>query len=183
MFKCLIALTAFLPAATLAATIWTWVDERGQRHYSDREVPGATRVEVAGAQSFSGSALQPAQTSGQTPGQAQGQTQAAGAQESESVIYTTFRILSPEPGETLRNIEGQLPVEVATVPALAVDHRIDVVLDGQRRQLGARALELTVPEVWRGEHSLQALIVNAEGEILRETPAITIYVHQTSVLN
>ena len=57
MIKCLIALTALFPAAVLAATIWMWVDEQGQRHYSDQEVPGATPMEIGGAQTFSGSAL------------------------------------------------------------------------------------------------------------------------------
>jgi hypothetical protein len=175
MIKCLIALTAFLPAAALAATIWTWVDERGQRHYSDREVPGATRMEVAGAQSFSGSALNPAQAASSAEGSA------AESGTTATVNYTTFRLISPEAEQTLRNIEGNLSVEVATVPALAPNHRIDVMVDGQRRELGARSLEVTVPEVWRGEHSIQALIVDAEGRVIRQTPAVTIYVHQTSV--
>ena len=100
-----------------------------------------------------------------------------------AVTYTVLDVISPEPDESLWNIGGQLPVTLATFPALAAEHRIDVMLDGQRKEIGARSLAITVPDVFRGEHTLQALIVDAGGAIVMRSSPVTFYVHQTSILN
>lgn len=183
MVRCLVALTAVFPGTVLAAVIWTWVDERGQRHYSDRAVPGATQIEIGEAQTFSGSALRSSETEPAAPAGQAPAAQAATAPESGAVNYSILDVVRPEPGETFWNIGGQLPVTVATFPALQAAHRIDVMIDGERRGLDTRALEITVPEVFRGEHTLQALIVDADGNILMRSAPVTIQVHQTSILN
>ncbi|HEY5568069.1 MAG TPA: DUF4124 domain-containing protein, partial [Gammaproteobacteria bacterium] len=53
MGKWLIVLPMLYAAALAAAPAWTWVDENGQRHFSDRPVEGAEQIELAGAQGFS----------------------------------------------------------------------------------------------------------------------------------
>jgi hypothetical protein len=172
MLKCLIALTSLLSAAAIAAPAWTWVDDQGRRHYSDRPVEGATQIELAGPQTFSGGATsQPAlpvtqQQAAETAGQA----------------YTVLDVISPADGETLTNIGGTLTMEVAVYPRLQAAHQIDVIFNGERRNLGSRSLSLTIADVFRGEHSIQAVIVAADGsELLRSAP-ITVFVRQTSVL-
>jgi len=177
MFKCLLVLTAIFPGAVLAAAVWTWVDENGVRHYSDREVPGATQVEIGETQTFSGSAL----TSARPP--APPRVAAPPAPAPEAVSYTGLEIVSPEPDETFWNIAGNLPVTIASFPALQNTHQIDLMIDGKRRELGTRSLQITLPEVWRGEHTLQALIVDANGNVLMQSEPVTFYVHQTSILN
>jgi hypothetical protein len=174
MFKCLIALIALFPAATMAATVWTWVDEQGRRHYSDQQRPGAVAMEVAGTQTFSGAALR----SGARPA-----TPSTEAAATEPVTYTVLDIISPTAQQTLRNIGGNLTVELATYPGLATVHRIDAILDGQRLALGARSLQLTVPNVFRGEHTLQVVIVNEAGQELLRSDPVTFFVQQTSILN
>jgi hypothetical protein len=178
MLRCLVALTAVFPGAVLAAVVWTWVDEQGQRHYSDREVPGATQIEIGEAQTFSGSALR----SGEAAPAAQA-PQAPPSAEPAAANYSILDVVSPEPDETFWNIGGELPVTIATFPALQATHRIDVSIDGQRRELDTRSLEITVSEVWRGEHTLQALIVDVDGNILMRSAPVSFYVHQTSILN
>ena len=59
MLKCLIALTSLLTAAALAAPAWTWVDEQGRRHYSDRPVEGATQIELSESQTFAAGSASP----------------------------------------------------------------------------------------------------------------------------
>ena len=58
MRKWLILLSALSGTTASGAPAWTWVDANGTVHYSDRPVPGAQRVELAGAQAF-GSAPAP----------------------------------------------------------------------------------------------------------------------------
>ena len=173
MLKCLIAFTSLISAAALAAPAWTWVDAQGRRHYSDRPVEGATQIELSETQTFGGSALRPtsppaAAASGDPDASATG-------------TYTVVDIVSPTQGETLHNIEGNLSVSIATNPALQSGHRIDAILNGQRRELGARSLDFTLPEVYRGEHTLQVVIIDAAGAEVRRSAAVTFFVRQTSV--
>jgi hypothetical protein len=177
MIKCLIALFTFFPAAVLAATIWTWVDAEGQRHYSDQPVAGATKVEVAG----SSRGLQPVAPAASRPPAEPAQANAAAPPPAATVSYSVLDIVSPENEETFWNIGGVLSVQLATFPALAPNHRIDAILDGNYIQLGARSLDLTIPDVYRGEHTLQLVIVDAEGKELKRSDPVTFYVHQTSV--
>jgi len=173
MLKCLIALTSLLAAAALAAPAWTWVDAQGRRHYSDRPVEGATQIELSESQTFSGSALRSAS---QPAADESGEAEAATA-----VTYSVVDIVSPTAQETLSNIGSVLGVSVATNPGLQSGHRIDVMLDGQRREIGARSLDFNVPEVFRGEHTLQVVIVNAAGDELKRSAPVTFFVRQTSV--
>jgi len=171
MSKCLIALAFLLSAAAVAAPAWTWVDEQGRRHYSDRPVEGATQIELADSQTFAGAALQPDSPAA---------TVEAG--EAEPVItYSVLDVLSPAQDETLHNIEGNLNFTIATYPALQAGHRIDAILDGNYRELGARSLSPTLSEVYRGEHSLQVVIVDAAGQELKRSAPVRFFVRQTSV--
>lgn len=171
MLKCLIALTSLLCAAAAAAPVWTWVDANGQRHYSDRPVEGATQIEIAAPQTFSSSRPTPATP----PSDA---SSAAGAADP----YSILELLSPADQDTLFNIEGTLTVQLATYPALQTDHGIDLVLDGEYRAIGASNLTFTIPEVPRGTHTLQAVIVDASGEELIRSAPVTFFVRQNSIL-
>ena len=173
MLKCLIALTALVSAAALAAPAWTWVDAQGRRHYSDRPVEGATQIELGEPQTFGGSA---ARTSARPAAAAREEADAPAA-----VTYSVLDIVSPTQEETLHNIEGNLGVNVATNPALQSGHRIDAILDGERREVGARSLNFTLSEVYRGEHTLQVVIVDAAGTEVKRSAAVTFFVRQTSV--
>src|SRR5262245_7944048 len=101
MRKWLILLSALSGTAVSAAPAWTWVDEQGTRHYSDRPVPGAEQVELAGAQAF-----------GSTP-RAQRAQRASGQGDTAGVPgapYQSLEVVSPAEQETLWNIGTQLPV-------------------------------------------------------------------------
>jgi hypothetical protein len=170
MLKCLIALTSLLSAAVLAAPAWTWVDNQGRRHYSDRPVEGATQIELAGPQTFSG---------GSTPATPAPQTQ---NQPPAAPQYSVLDIISPSNEETISNTGGNLTMEVAVYPPLRVTDRIDVILDGRPQQLGSRSLSVTIPEVFRGEHTIQAVILGEDGRELLRSGSVTVFVRQTSLL-
>jgi hypothetical protein len=159
-----------LSVAVLAAPAWTWVDELGHRHYSDRPVEGATQIELTGPQTFTGG------SAAATPSpQAQGQPPAAPQ-------YSVLDIVSPTNQETLNNIGGTLTMELAVYPPLRAVDRIDAIVDGQRMGLGVRTLTVTIPEVFRGEHTVQAAIIGEDGQELLRSAAVTVFVRQTSIL-
>jgi hypothetical protein len=163
-----------LYAAALAAEpAWTWVDEKGQRHFSDRPVAGAQQIELEGAQGFSST---PLRVEARAPSAATA-TPAAPS----DVGYTAFNIVSPAHQETLWNIGANLPVQLEIAPALQAGHRLDVFLDGERVIIGSTSPQFTVPNVFRGLHRVQAVIMDASGREVLRSLEITIMVQQTSV--
>jgi len=168
-------------ASVEAQPIWTWVDSAGVRHYSDRPVDGAEQIEVSSPQTYSppGSTAAPRVT----PAPATTPTQQTSASASTSA-YRSFAIASPAADETVWNIGGTLTVSVTLEPALAPDHRIDVYFDGRRLGLDQQSTSVSIPEVYRGTHTLQAVVIDSRtrSEIQR-TPVQTFHVQQTSVQN
>jgi len=171
MRKWLILLSALLGSAASAAPAWTWVDAEGTRHYSDRPVPGAEKVELIGAQGFgaTGRAARAPRT-GDTAG-------VPGA------AYQAIEVVSPAEQETLWNIGTSLPVQVRFQPALQTGHRYDLLYDGQRRNLNTATARVTLPDVFRGEHTLQVVVIDSAGAEVMRSPARVFFVQQTSTLN
>lgn len=175
MSKWLIVLSLALPVAASAATVWTWVDDNGVRHYSDRPVDGAEEMQLGEVQGFSppaGPDIEPSRSGGEEDSeQQQGQS------------YRTLRIANPEETETLWNIEGTLDVSVEIEPSLRSGHVIDVYLDGERQRLDSRETSLTIDEVYRGVHSLEAVVLDSGGRELMRSSTRNFVVQQTSLLN
>jgi hypothetical protein len=176
MRKWLILLSALWFAAASGTPAWTWVDANGQVHFSDRPVPGARRVELSSAQSF-GAPTRPAAT----PAPAAAPSPAGAAAPTEA--YRSVEILAPSEQETLWNIGTMLNVRVQLDPPLQPGHRIDLALDGQRRNLNTGSQELTLSDVFRGAHTLQVVVLDTAGVEVTRSPVRNFVVQQTSVQN
>ena len=171
MRKWLIVLSALSGTAASAAPAWTWVDANGTVHYSDRPVPGARQVELAGAQGFGTQTARAAQA-------------ASGAERgTPAAAYQAVEVVSPADQETLWNIGTVLTVQVRFQPALQQGHRYDLLYDGQRRNLNTTNPRATLGDVFRGQHTLQVVVLDAAGTDVARSPARTFFVQQTSVLN
>jgi hypothetical protein len=173
MRKWLILLTLLAAGPAAAVPVWKWVDASGQVHYTDVPVPGAERIELTGVQSI------PAPRSRTSNAEA-GRTATAAL---ERTAYQRFVIVSPAEQQTLWNIGAMLNVQVDIAPPLQDGDRIDVFLDGQRVSVNATSTQFTVPDVYRGVHTLQAVIVDSNGKDVLRSLAVTFVVQQTSVLN
>jgi hypothetical protein len=174
MRKWLILLSALLGTAASATPAWTWVDADGTRHYSDRPVPGAEQVELVGAQGFGTAARAARAPRGDDQ---RGTTGLPGAP------YQSIEVVSPAEQETLWNIGTNLPVQVRFQPALQPGHRYDLLYDGQRRNLNTAAPGVTLPDVFRGEHTLQVVVIDSAGTEIMRSPPRVFFVQQTSTLN
>jgi hypothetical protein len=175
MGKWLIVLPMLYAAALAAEPAWTWVDANGRRHYSDRPVDGATQVELPGAQGFARATPTPEPTRN-TAAPPTNATPAA-------LSYRSFTVASPANEETLWNIGTILNVQVGIDPGLQPGHRIDAYLDGQRVTIGEQSQQFAIPEVYRGQHTLYAVIRDAGGREVRRSPPVTFMVQQTSIAN
>jgi hypothetical protein len=170
MRKWLILLSALAVQSVSAAPAWTWVDANGQVHYSDRPVPGARQIDLPGAQGFPA----PARPVSRAP---------RSSDETSGPQYQVFNIVSPAPQETLWNIGANLNVLIELAPGLRSGHRIDVALDGQRANLNAPRLQFALPNVFRGAHTLAALVIDEGGRIVQTSPPVQFVVQQTSTQN
>lgn len=159
--------------AALAVPVWTWVDADGQRHYADRPVKGATRIELQEAPTIGGTAA-PAESGSET---------SSSAQPEQAEPYREFNIVAPSQQQTLWNIGAMLDVQVELSPPLQPGHHLDVYLDGQLVNIGATAPQFTVPDVYRGVHTLQAVVRDRNGDEVLRSLAVTFMVQQTSILN
>ncbi len=169
MRKWLILLFA-LPATPLSgAPAWTWVDANGQVHFSDRPVPGAQQIELAGAQGF-GVATPPTGSRPDAPAET-------------APPYESIEIVSPGDQETLSNIGAALTVQVRFLPALQQGHRFDLAIDGQRYDLNTTNPRVTVPNVFRGAHTLEVIVLDSAGTELMRSAVRRFFVRQTSIQN
>jgi hypothetical protein len=97
--------------------------------------------------------------------------------------YQSVEVVSPAEQETLWNIQTNLQVQVRFQPALLPGHRYDLLYDGQRRNVNTAAPSVTLPDVFRGEHTLQVVVIDSAGTEVMRSPARVFFVQQTSTLN
>jgi hypothetical protein len=146
-------------------TVYKWVDAQGIVHYSDQPHPNAEKLEVRGAQTFS--AL-PAPSSS-----APAQTQPSGP------AYDSCAISQPADQQMLMNVYSTTAV-VQVSPQLRPGDQIHLFVDG--KQMHGSSTSFTFP-VFRGQHSVQAVIEDSTGQIVCETASVTFFVHQPSIQN
>lgn len=161
-----------------AEEVYRWVDEDGVIHYSDQPHPGAEKLVIEGAPA-PGTRLSSGASSAQRAGT---RTQPAQQPQAEEPFgYESLEISRPSAEETLWNIGATLDVTLDLQPSLQPGHRVRVYFDGEPRDVSGT--RFTLGEVYRGEHNLQAEIVDANGNVMIRSEPSRFYVQQTSVIN
>jgi len=171
--RTILVLLGLLAAGAVVADAYTWTDEEGVVHYSDRPEPGATRIDIA--QPNSARALSRPRSAPTTGADSEGAADAAGP-----FRYESFEVSSPGAEETLWNIEGVLNVSLSLTPALQPGHQVRVYFgDTPPRIVSGTSFQLD--EVHRGVHQLQAEVLDETGQMMIRTRTNRFYVQQSSV--
>jgi hypothetical protein len=161
-----------MPLLASAQSVWKWVDEQGVTHYSDRPMPGATRVELSVGRTGTVAPSPP------PPSRSTRRTDRDGP------TYETLAITTPSQGESIVNTGGLVQVNVQLVPSLRTGHNLQVYFDGQLLEGSfPNATSYSLMEVPRGEHTLQAVVTDSRGARVQSSDSITFYVQQTSIAN
>ena len=161
----LISLAASLALA--ATTVYKWVDEQGVIHYSDQPHANAEKVRVKDPQTYRESAPQ--------------DTAAAGTPTAAAAVYRGCAVVQPSNDESFANPES-ITVVVQTDPALRGGDQVFVSLDGQPLNDGRpTGSQFTISPVDRGQHTLQAVVKDADGALMCQAPPIVYNVQQASV--
>jgi len=166
-------LLALFAANGALAQAYTWVDEDGVVHYSDRPEPGSKQIDL-------GESRSPRRTPA-TPESASGPAEDSDdvAEPAQPFSYETLEVSTPSPEETLWNIEGVLNVSLALSPALQPGHQVRVYFDGAARTVGGTSFQ--IEEVYRGVHNLQAEILDDTGKLMIRSLPNRFYVQQNTV--
>lgn len=173
MRTALLILMACAAPALAGQAVWKWVDDKGVVHYSDRPVPGATRIEINTGTRYESSepqtpAVEPATAPADEPPPA---TQ-----------YQTVQITSPANDEAVVNTAGQVSVQVQVEPGLQSGHSLYLYLDGLLIEGFPRnGTSHTLTNVPRGTHTLIVTVHDSRGRRFQESPVTTFSVRQASV--
>jgi hypothetical protein len=167
----LLAMIAF--PAFAAQTVWKWVDDMGVTHYSDRPVPGATKMELKVGSPSSDSA----------PPAASPSSNRAQPDTASGPPYQNLQITRPSAGETIVNTGGAVQIGIAIEPALHSGHTLSLYMDGQRVEGAGNSTEYSLTEVPRGVHSVTAVVSDRRGQRVQESPPVSFTVRQTSIAN
>jgi hypothetical protein len=160
-------------SALFAASVYRWVDENGVVHYSDQPHANAEKVQVAAPQTYKAGQANTAPSAPPQDPQASAPAPA----------YASCQIGQPFDGEDFANLPA-LGISVRTNPGLRPGDQVFIMMDGGLLNGGAATgPQFTLTPVERGTHSLQAIIRDASGTLVCQTPGVTINVHQASAAN
>jgi hypothetical protein len=167
-----------LAPLALAQTVYKWVDENGQVHYSDQPHPSAEKIHVKAVQTYKAS--QAGVGAPAVPGAAAGEAPVAAQ---TAPTYQGCAVTEPGDGADFNNIDS-LTVVVQTDPQLRSGDKVYVSLDGAALNGGnPTGSPFNISPVERGQHTLAATVRDAQGSVMCQTPGVTFQVHQNSVLN
>ena len=145
-----------------AGKIYKWTLSNGDVVYSDKPPPSEQADEVT---------LEPLQTFSAPPAPSlddeDDEPKAA-----EPQGYEEFKVTSPTNDATIRDNGGNVRVSLSLTPGLQSGHSIEVMIDGQPIGSG-KSTSLTLTEVDRGTHTVQATIKDSDGkEVARSNSVI-----------
>ena len=104
-------------------------------------------------------------------------TQTAGAEDKKG--YSEFRITSPGDDEGIRDNAGSVNVDLKLQPTLRSGDEIHLLLDGQSVG-GGRSTAITLTDMERGTHSIQAVVKNPAGQVVARSNSVTFTLQRTS---
>ena len=163
--RAFLLLTLFGFCISAGAVVYKTTEPDGTVTFSDRPREGAEELDV-----------DPVQTVDTPAPSATVET----VKPSEHPGYTVFEVTSPKAGETFRDNGGLVSIQLTLVPRLFRDHTISIFMDG--KELGSgRSTSITLQNVDRGSHSVNANVVGKDGQQVTSTPTVTFHLHKTSV--
>ncbi len=166
-------LIGLLAASGALATAYTWVDEDGVVHYSDRPKPGAKEIVLPESNTVQTRQV-PREQSAATNGDGD-----AAEEDTGPFRYESLEVAVPAAEETLWNIEGVLNVSLALSPGLQPGHQVRVYFDGTPRLVTGTSFQ--IDEVYRGVHNIQAEILDETGNLMIRSVPNRFYVQQNTV--
>ena len=153
-----------------AQTVYRQVDAEGNISFSDQAAPGAEAITLKKAQTI---APPPASAFRPEPG----------VKKEAPAGYDRLAIVRPRHDETIVGAaQGNCDVQVDLRPALRAGDSLILLLNGARAQR-ARTTRFTFSNLYRGAHTLQVAVSNAEDKVIQRSATVTVHVKRTANLD
>ncbi len=175
LVECGIIVLTMIVSQPILADIYRSVDKDGSVIFSDLPAKGAEKVELPPAQTYT----TPASATPNTSDTNQGNTE----QPQQVGHYEAVTLSGIQAKSTLPHNQP-ISISVSSMPALQDTDRYGVLLDSKAISKPQTTGQFTIPAaaVTRGEHRVQAVIVNQKNQILKQSDPITFFVFQRSTL-
>ena len=157
-------LTVAVPA--FAAEVFKTVGPDGEIKFTDRPEEGAVEVRVPGVQTVDGGG--PVSDSVLAP-----------EEDDTPFSYSEFKIVTPGQDASLRDNQGNVTVQIVLSPGLRPDDQINICMNGNKLG-GGRSTNITLTNVDRGTHSLQAAVVDKSGKDIARSDTVTFTLHRAA---
>ncbi len=95
--------------------------------------------------------------------------------------YSEFRITRPANGEDIRDNAGNVNIDLRLEPSLRTGDKFDLYLDGQSIG-GGKATGITLTDMDRGSHSIQAVVKNTAGQVVARSNSVTFTLQRRSAI-
>ena len=183
-------LCSLLPWASLeAATVYRYTDEQGNVVFTDQPRGNSEQIRlepltVVPSLDVEGPAANPVpQRSDIGQAERSSRLRASENRPGEPFMpYSTFQIASPQDEATLQTgYGGNAQVELDIDPDLRPDHRVRLLVDGEISQSAMHTKAFMLTNLNRGEHVLQAELLDASGQVRHRSAPVRLYVHRASV--
>jgi hypothetical protein len=92
-----------------------------------------------------------------------------------SNYYSELAVVAPVEDATIRDNAGEVLIQAVVTPPLRSDHRMLLVMDGAPTEVEAVDGVFELSNLDRGTHTAGARIVNGEGIVQIESPAVTFH--------
>lgn len=163
-----LVLPALLAGAAHGA-VYKWKDSDGGVHYSDQPQPGAVEVEKVPIQTYKPAPI-PVRASPN------------GRRQDADTTYDSLAFVSPSNDTTIRDNQGNIAIQLSIEPPLRSGHSIALTIDGQRQEQSVNATTFTLSNVARGTHTLQASVIDDQGNELMNSDTLTLHMVRQSEL-
>ena len=166
------ALCALATSATFATTVYRWTDADGVVHLSDQPVPGAEKITIGPPKLYG-------TPGGPTPVQPPRKPPDVPKAPLARLGYTSIVLTSPTAEKTY--IDEAVPVTLMLVPALRDQDIITWYLNGVAQE--EKGESFTYAHLDRGAYTLYATITDSNTQESTNSPTVSFYVRQTSILS
>lgn len=152
---------AITSSDALGSTIFKTTDEKGNVSFSDESGPQSKKIELGpvNTQPFP-----------------QGSPPAPRKKTATKPKYDSIAVVSPQHETTIPSGVRSVSVSVVTSPVLHPKHVIQLMLNGKSSGKATHALNFTLDNLHRGEHTLQANILDNQGKLIKSSKPIKLYV-------
>ncbi len=153
------------------AQVYKWTDSQGVVHFSDTPHSGAETINNIQIQSYS------------TPDASQSSTIPAiqNQMPRKNKLYTNVAITQPADQATIRNNQGYVVVTAQVEPRLFPGNKAQIVFDGTAQGSPQESLMFQLNGIYRGSHTISVQIVDSNGEVLKTSPRVVIYMQRPRV--